>query len=61
MKHLLTLIGAPHLPPYTTAEPQLGIVERVTIAFLERYLEGRAGALRTMLAAGRVPGIASIS
>ena len=61
VKHLLTLIGAPHLPPYTTEQPQLGIVERVTIAFLERYLEGRAPALARMLAAGRVAGVASIS
>ena len=37
-KFLLTLIGAPHLPPYTDEQPQLGIVERVTIAFLDRYL-----------------------
>jgi len=60
VKYLLTLIGAPHLPPYQTQEPQLGIVERVTIAFLQRYLENRSGALATMLAAGRITGVASI-
>jgi predicted dienelactone hydrolase len=38
-KYLLMLLGAKHLPPYTTEQPQLGIVERVTIAFLDHYLE----------------------
>jgi predicted dienelactone hydrolase len=37
-KFLLQLLGASHLPPYTTEQPQLSIVERVTIAFLNRYL-----------------------
>ena len=38
-KYLLTLLGAPHLRPYTDEQPQLGIVERVTIAFLDAYLK----------------------
>jgi pimeloyl-ACP methyl ester carboxylesterase len=33
-KFLLWLLGASHLPPYTDQEPQLGIVEQATIAFL---------------------------
>jgi dienelactone hydrolase len=37
-KFLLTLLGAKHLPPYTYEQPQLGVVERATIAFLDRYL-----------------------
>jgi predicted dienelactone hydrolase len=40
-KFLLWLLGASHLPPYTEEEPQLGIVERVSIAFLDHYLKGR--------------------
>jgi len=40
-KFLLWLLRASHLPPYTTQEPQLGIVERATVAFLDHYLEGR--------------------
>ena len=40
-KFLLWLIGAAHLPPYTTQEPQLGIVERATVAFLDHYLQGK--------------------
>lgn len=38
-KFLLWLLGAAHLPPYTDEQPQLGIVERSTIAFLNHYLE----------------------
>jgi dienelactone hydrolase len=40
-KFLLWLLGASHLPPYTTQQPQLGIVERATVAFLGHYLDGR--------------------
>ena len=40
-KFLLWLLGASHLPPYTDERPQLHIVERVTTAFLDRYLKGR--------------------
>jgi dienelactone hydrolase len=53
-KFLLQLIGAPHLPPYTGEEPQLGIVERVAIAFLDRYVKGeRDGLARMKLSADR--------
>jgi dienelactone hydrolase len=58
-KFLLTLIGAGHLPPYTSQEPQLRIVERVTVAFLDRYLEhAPPGGLRAVAAA---PGIAHLT
>jgi dienelactone hydrolase len=40
-KFLLWLLGATHLPPYTTEQPQLGIVERATVAFLDHYLRRR--------------------
>jgi dienelactone hydrolase len=40
-KFLLWLLGASHLPPYTDQEPQLGIVEQATTAFLDHYLKGR--------------------
>jgi dienelactone hydrolase len=59
-KYLLTLPGAPHLGPYTGEQPQLGIVERVTIAFLDRYLKHGTRALKRMKAAGNVPGLASL-
>jgi dienelactone hydrolase len=45
-KYLLQLLGAEHLPPYSDQQPQLQIVERVTIAFLDAYLKHRGGALR---------------
>ncbi|MGI8713926.1 MAG: alpha/beta hydrolase family protein [Solirubrobacteraceae bacterium] len=54
-KYLLSLLGAPHLPPYTDEQPQLTIVERVTIAFLDRYLKGVGDGLRQMRAAASVP------
>jgi dienelactone hydrolase len=59
-KFLLTLPGASHLGPYTGAEPQTAIVERVTIAFFDRYLKGARGALAAMARAGNQPGVASL-
>ena len=60
-KYLLTLIGAQHLPPYTTQQPQLGIIERVTIAFLAYCFDDRRSAARRALAAaGDVPGLATL-
>ena len=59
-KFLLTLIGAPHLPPYTTEQPYLSVIERVTIAFLNRYVKHQPFALASMLAAGRVNGVAAL-
>ena len=58
-KFLLTLPRAAHLLPYTVQQPQLGIVERVTIAFLDRYLKN--GPLRPLIVAGVVPGVARLS
>jgi dienelactone hydrolase len=57
-KFLLELIGAPHLPPYTSEQPQLGIVESVTIAFLDRYLNGERAGITEMKRAGDRPGTA---
>jgi dienelactone hydrolase len=59
-KFLLRLLGASHLPPYTTEQPQLGIVERVSIAFLNRYLKHQARAVARVVAAGNVRGVASL-
>jgi dienelactone hydrolase len=59
-KYLLTLPGAPHLGPYTDQQPQLGIVERVTVDFLGGYLRRVPGALARMAAAGDVPGSARL-
>jgi dienelactone hydrolase len=56
-KYLLRLFGAGHLEPYTT-EPQLGVVARVTSAFLDRYLNGVA---RDLVKLGNVPGVSSLT
>lgn len=60
-KFLLSLLSAGHLPPYTGQEPQLSIVERVTIAFLDRYLKRLPGASARMAKAGDVTGVATLS
>ena len=57
-KFLLELLGAGHLPPFSEEQPQLGIVERVTIAFLDRYLKN--GPLRPLVAAGNVRNVAHL-
>jgi dienelactone hydrolase len=60
-KYLVKLLGAPHLGPYTDLQPQLGIVERVTIAFLDRYLNGVRKGLGRMAVAASVPGTAALT
>jgi hypothetical protein len=60
-KYLLTLLGAPHLAPYTSEQPQLSIVGRVTTAFFDRYLKGRAAGIGDMAAKGNVAGVASLT
>lgn len=56
-KYLLRMFGAEHLPPYQDQQPELGIVERVTIAFFDTYLKRRPAALKQLLSVGNVPGI----
>jgi hypothetical protein len=60
-KFLLRLWAAPHLGPYTDEQPYLGVVERVSIAFLNGYLRHRHGALRRMWGVGNVHGVSSLS
>ena len=59
-KYLLRLLGAGHLPPYTTEQPQLAIVERVTRAFLDGYLKGSTTALAELGPLGNVTGTAAL-
>ncbi len=62
-KFLLTLVGATHLAPYTTEQPQLTIVERASTAFLRAYLgpQARRGSrLRALGRATRRPGLATL-
>jgi dienelactone hydrolase len=58
-KYLLSLYGASHLPPYTYEQPQLGIVERVSIAFLDYYLKGQ-GSPEQIRRAGDVTGTSAV-
>ncbi len=60
-KFLLELAGAPHLPPYTTEQPQLGIVERVTTDFLDRYLRHKPASLARLRRDGNVAGVAVLT
>jgi len=58
-KFLLWLLGAAHLPPYTDQQPQLGIVEQATIAFLDHYLKGRP--LSALDQAAQRPGLTRLT
>jgi dienelactone hydrolase len=58
-KYLLTLFGAPHLPPYSYEQPQLSIVERTTVAFLRLYLGN--GTVSTLRAVGTVAGVSHLA
>jgi fermentation-respiration switch protein FrsA (DUF1100 family) len=60
-KYLLRLIGAPHLPPYTSEQPQLGIVERVSTDFLNRYLKSDGSAAGQMTNDGDRAGMAVLT
>lgn len=60
-KYLLRLLGAGHLPPYTTQRPQLSIVERVTIAFFDRYLKDEPAGQAAMAKSGNVRGLAALT
>ena len=57
---MLQLPGAAHLGPYTDQQPQLSIVERETLAFLDRYLKHIPGARQRMWRVGNVPGVAQL-
>ncbi|HEV2924552.1 MAG TPA: hypothetical protein VGW98_10990 [Solirubrobacteraceae bacterium] len=59
-KYLLRLLGAEHVPPYSEEQPQLSIVERVTVAFLDGYLKRRQPALRRLSSLGSVRGTSTL-
>jgi dienelactone hydrolase len=60
-KYLLQLLGAGHLAPYASEQPQLGIIERTTLAFLDRYLKHEPGAGAQLVRARDVPGVAVLT
>jgi dienelactone hydrolase len=55
-KYLLKLLGAEHTAPYQNEQPHVGIVARVSTAFLNRYLKGEASAGQQLAAVGSVRG-----
>jgi pimeloyl-ACP methyl ester carboxylesterase len=59
-KYLLQLLGASHLGPYATNRVELGVVERVTTAFLQNYLYHDRAAGRNLLRSGDVPRVATL-
>jgi hypothetical protein len=60
-KFLLQLVGAHHLPPYTYEQPQLGVVERVSIAFLDLYLTHDRRQAAQIRKWGNVGGVAALT
>jgi dienelactone hydrolase len=58
-KLLLWLIGASHLPPYTTDDRWATVVDRTTTAFLDHCLRGAP--LGPVIAAGTEAGVARIT
>jgi len=60
-KYYVDLLAQSHLPPYVEPGPARDYVAKASIAFLRAYLQGRAGALRALVAAGGAPGVATIT
>jgi hypothetical protein len=53
------MFGASHLGPYTDEQPQLGVVERVAVAFLNYYLKGE-GSPSQIKNTGDISGISTV-
>jgi dienelactone hydrolase len=58
-RFLLWLLGAGHLPPYTTRDRWAAVVDRVTTAFLDHYLRGAP--LQAVIASGTRTGVARLA
>jgi fermentation-respiration switch protein FrsA (DUF1100 family) len=58
-KFLLWLLGASHLPPYTTDDRWAAVVDRTTTAFFDHYLRGAP--IGRLVAAGRQTGVARLT
>jgi fermentation-respiration switch protein FrsA (DUF1100 family) len=58
IRYYLDLFGANHTGPYWGTNPVEQLVVRVTVAFLDRYVLGQAGALAVMARDGNVAGTA---
>jgi dienelactone hydrolase len=60
IRYYLDLFGANHTGPYWGMNPAEQLVVRVTLAFLDRYVLGQAGALAVMARDGTVAGAAAL-
>ncbi len=60
VRYYLELFGANHMIPYMGTNPVEQLVARVTLAFFNRYVLGRVGALATMTRDGNVAGTAAL-
>ena len=60
LRYYLDLFGANHTGPYWGTNPVEQLVVRVTVAFLDRYVLGQAGALAVMARDGNVAGAAAL-
>lgn len=59
-RYYLDLFGADHTGPYWGTNPVERLVVRVTVAFLDRYVLGQAGALAVMARDGNVAGTTAL-
>lgn len=59
-KYLLKLLGAEHTVPYQDKQPYLGIVERLSTAFLDGYLKGDRAARGRLVMRGSVRGLSTL-
>lgn len=60
-RYYLELFGANHFTPYQGTSPPEPLVERVTLDFLDHYLDGTSGGLTAMRRSGQVRGVASLT
>jgi predicted esterase len=58
-KFLVWLLGASHLPPYTTDDRWAEVVDRTTVAFLDHTFRGAS--LKPLVAAGTQAGLARMT
>lgn len=59
-KFLLTFNGAGHFGPYMTQQPQIGVLKRVSTAFLDRTLKGGAISRRRLVRLGTRSGVSTL-
>jgi len=52
--------GSPTMSPHCADEVKYGVVEKVTLAFLDRYVKGDRAASARLTAAGTVNGVAEL-